>query len=295
MKRVNTVVGATGLVGSAICRLLAAAGKPVRAMTRPTSDPAKVEGLRKLGAEIVQGDLKDRASLLEVCKGTETLFTTASSTLSRQPGDSLQTVDHEGQLALLEAAKAAGVRHVVLVSFHAMQGDFPLQAAKRSVEERLVQSGMTFTILQPSYFTEVWLSPALGFDVANAKARLFGTGEGRLNWISFEDVARFAVGALDNPRAHNAVLELGGEQALSQLDIIRKFEERSGKKFQVEQVPEQALREQTQSGEDPMQRSFAGLMLNVALGYRLDPKPALQAIPLRPKSIEEFVAHALSA
>jgi len=64
------VVGATGLVGRQICRLLAASGKPTRAMVRATSDQAKVDELKSLGADVVslgadvvQGDLRDPKSL----------------------------------------------------------------------------------------------------------------------------------------------------------------------------------------------------------------------------------------
>ena len=52
--------------------------------------------------------------------------------------------------------------------------EFPLQSAKRDVEQHLRESGMNYTILQPSFFMEVWLSPALGFDAANATAQIYG-------------------------------------------------------------------------------------------------------------------------
>lgn len=57
------VVGATGLLGSDICKLLIEQGRSVRALVRATSDPAKVENLRTLGVEILQGDVRDLASL----------------------------------------------------------------------------------------------------------------------------------------------------------------------------------------------------------------------------------------
>jgi NADH dehydrogenase len=69
------------------------------------------------------------------------LITTASSTLSRQDGDSIETVDRQGQLDLIDAAEAAGVRRVVLISFPPVALDFPLQTAKREVEARLQRSG----------------------------------------------------------------------------------------------------------------------------------------------------------
>ena len=52
------------------------------------------------------------------------------------------------------------------------------------------------TVLQPSCFMEVWLSPALGFDPVRGAAMICGTGQNRVSWISGRDVARFAVAAL---------------------------------------------------------------------------------------------------
>ncbi|WNG37820.1 SDR family oxidoreductase [Archangium violaceum] len=295
MRHVTTVVGATGLLGSAICEQLAATGVPVRALVRPTSEPAKVERLTRAGVEPRRGDLKDPASLEAACEGAQAVISTASSTLSRQEGDSIQSVDLNGQRALVKAAQRAGVEHFVFISFAPLQGRFPLQDAKRAVEEALMGSGLPrYTILQPTYFTEVWLSPALGFDYRNARARIFGTGHGRLNWISVEDVARFSVRALTSPRAWNRVLELGGEEALSQLDVVRLFEQASGRTWTLEHMSEQELREQSLGASDPLQRSFATLMLNVALGAPIDPRPAMEALSLRPSRLRDYVARVVA-
>ncbi len=58
------VVGATGHLGGEICRRLAARGLPVRGLVRPTSAPEAVSALRAIGAELIEGDLRDPASLL---------------------------------------------------------------------------------------------------------------------------------------------------------------------------------------------------------------------------------------
>src|SRR5689334_15901881 len=121
------IVGATGLLGGEIVSLLRARGSRVRALVRPTADPARLAWLRDRGADLVTGDLKDRASLDAACRGVDAVLTTASSTLSRQPGDSIATVDRRGQLDLIEAAEAAGVRHCVYVSFPPVALEFPLQ------------------------------------------------------------------------------------------------------------------------------------------------------------------------
>jgi uncharacterized protein YbjT (DUF2867 family) len=295
MKRPTLVVGATGLLGGEICQRLSSRGHPVRALVRPTSNPARLSLLEQGGVECVQGDLKDHTSLEAACAGAREVISTASCTLSRQPGDSIRTVDLEGQLSLVEAARKAGVEHFVFVSFAPLQEDLPLQDAKRAVERRLVGSGMTFTILRPTHFMEVWLSPALGLDYLHAKARLYGTGRAPLHWISMEDVARFAIGALESPRARDAILELGGEEALSQIDVVHEFEKQGGRAFELSYVSERELREQLVASTDPLQRSFAGLILKVALGEQLDPRPALQAIPLRLRRVRDYVRQLLAS
>jgi uncharacterized protein YbjT (DUF2867 family) len=273
------VAGATGLLGGEICRLLAQRGHPVRALVRGTSNPERVARLQSIGAEQVRGDLKDRSSLDAACRGASAVISTASSTVTRQEGDSIESVDRQGQLSLIDAARAAGVKQFILVSFPSVDTDFPLQTAKRDVEERLRKSGMSYTILRPTFFTEVWLSPALGFDALNGKAQIYGGGQNKISWISFQDVAQFAVSALDNPRTRNAVVELGGPEALSPLEVVRLAEQVTRKRFDVQHVPEEALRAQYSSATDPLQQSFAALMLLYAHGTTIDMTGTLPAFP----------------
>ena len=273
------VVGATGLLGGEICRLLTQRGNRVRALVRGTSSADRVARLKSVGAEQVRGDLKDRRSLDAACRGVSAVISTASSTVSRQEGDSIESVDRLGQLGLIDAAAAAGVTRFILVSFPSVDVDFPLQSAKRAVEERLRRSGMTFTILRPTFFAEVWLSPALGFDAPNATAQIYGGGQNQISWISFQDVAQFAVAALDNAQARNAVIGLGGPEALSPLDVVRLAEQVTRKRFAVQHVPEEALRAQYAAATDPLQQSFAALMLYYARGDVIDMKATLRAFP----------------
>lgn len=191
-------------------------------------------------------------------RGVERVWVFQPSTLSRQPGDSIETVDQTGQTNLVDAAERAGVSRFVLISFPQMSLDFPLQ---------------------PTFFTEVWLSPALGFDAANATAQIYGSGQNRISWISFRDVAAFAVAALDNPRAANAVIKLGGPEALSPLEVVQLAERSVGKPIAVQHVPEDALRGQFQSATDSVQKSFAALMLSYAAGDVIEMADTLRAFP----------------
>jgi uncharacterized protein YbjT (DUF2867 family) len=292
----NLVVGATGLVGGEACRRLAAEGRPVRALVRAASDPAKVEALRGYGAEIVEGDVCDPATLEAACQGVTAVIATASSMpFSYQPGENdIQTVDLDGVTCLIDAAWAAGAQRFVYISF-TMDNDFPLRNAKRSVERSLKESGLTYTILRSGYFMQVWLSPAVGFEPANAKAQIYGSGENPLSLISFPDVAEFAVASLDNPAARNATLEIGGPEALSQLQVVQVFEELGGRHFEVQHVPEEALAEQQEAATDPMQASFAGLMRWYAQGDPIDMQETLRAFPIDLTSVRDYASGALAA
>jgi uncharacterized protein YbjT (DUF2867 family) len=290
------VVGATGFLGGEICRRLAANGQPVRALVRATSDPAAVERLRALGIETVQGDLRDRGSLEAACRGASAVVSTATTTRVRQPGDSIEATDEAGQLNVVSAAGAAGVERVVYVSYSRnIEGDDPLTRAKRTVERRLRDSGMAFTILRPSYYMEVWLSPGLGFDIARRKVTVYGSGENKISWISLGNVAEFAVQALRDSSAADATIELGGPDALSPLEVVRIFEEIAGAPFEVQHVPEEALRSQQASATDSLQQAFAALMLNYARGDEIPMEETLRRYPVRLTSVRDYARGVLTA
>ena len=285
------VIGATGRLGSEICRRLTAAGKPVRALVRATSDQAKVDALKSHGVELAQGNLRDRASLDAACRGVEAVISTVSAMpASYDPvGNNIQNVDIEGVSSLIAAARAAGVGRFVYTSFTGgIDLDFPLRNAKRTVEGRLKESGLTYTILRPSYFMESWLGPMVGFDYPNAKAQIYGQGENPISWISVGDVAQFAAESLDNPAARNATLELGGPEALSPRQVVHIFEEIGGRPFEVAYVPVEALQEQRKAAPDGMQASFVALMLCYAQGDAIDMRSTLKAFPLKLKSVEDY-------
>jgi uncharacterized protein YbjT (DUF2867 family) len=280
-----------------ICRRLGSAGQRFSAMVRSTSNPAKKDVLRKLGGELVEGDLKNRGSLDRACAGATAVITTATAILSQQQEDTFETVDSHGQMQLIDAARVAKVGHFIFVSVSGnllKHGDNPLLAAKQAVENHLRQSGLIYTILRPTSFTEIWLSPHLGFDFANAKATIYGSGENKISYISLHNVADFAVASLSTPAAQNAVLELGGPETLSQLEVVRIFEDFSGRTFEKQFVLEEALHTRKAAATNPVERTFADLTLAAARGDRIDTGETFQKFSVRPRSVREHakaVAH----
>lgn len=293
----NLVVGATGMVGGEVCRLLAARGKPVRALVRVTSDPAKVDALKKLGASVVLGDLRAPETLRAACQGVSAVITTASSMpFTYRPGENTpQTTDKDGYLSLIDAARQAAVGRFIYTSFPPMLPAFPLQDAKRAVEDRLRGSGLEYTILQPTMFSEVWLSPAVGFDYPNRKATIYGLGVKPMHWISYQDVALYAAGSLDNPAARNATLPLGGPEALNPLEVVKIFEEAGGRHFEVQHVPVEALEGQYAAATDPMQKSFAAMMIAYAAGQPVEVTEAVKSFSLKLRPVREYAQHVVGA
>lgn len=228
----NLVVGSTGLLGGAIANMLFARAFPVRVLTR--------SGATELaGAEAVRGDLKDRASLDAACAGVTTVITTANSA-QRGGDDNVSTVDLEGNEALIDAAKKAGVSQFIFVSAAAVDeaSPVPLFAAKARAERHLRNSGMNWTVIAPHVFMDVWFPMIIGSALASGKPiPLVAGGKSRHSFIAVQDVAAFAVASAGNPAAMNRRLVLGGPEALSWTDIVAKASEIAGRPLETESIP----------------------------------------------------------
>jgi NADH dehydrogenase len=225
------VVGATGSLGGRMARSLLAQGRPVRILARNNPISAElakqgrantVESLVAAGAQAVHGDLKDRASLNAAAAGVDTVITTATAT-QRGGDDTVPAVDLQGTLNLIEAAKAAGVKRFIYTSAYgsAPGHPVPLFNVKGACEAALEGSGLAYTILWPAVFMEVWIGMVVGIPLmAQQPITLIGQGDHRHNLVSEADVAAFGVAAVDNPRAANQRIAIGGPASYSWTDIV---------------------------------------------------------------------------
>lgn len=281
------VAGSTGALGSEVVKLLCERGEAVRGLVRSTSAPEKVARLRALGAETVTGDLKDRASLDIACKGARTVISTVTIITTAHEGDSFEATDLQGNESLIDAAKSAGAEHFVFVSFDGSQfPDSPLTAAKREVEQHLKSSGLAYTILQPMLFMEIWLGPQLFGDLSTGQVKVYGSGNGRIPYVSSADVAQVAATAALTPSARNKTITFGGPDAPTQHDVVKVFEKAVGRPLTATEVPEQALEAQWKAAENPFEKTFSGLMLGVS---RLDQDTVSnEHLPSRRTTVQEF-------
>ena len=261
------VAGSTGVLGFEICRRLRERGQSVRALVRASSAPERVSALQALGCELVTCDLKNPGSLAPACAGADVIISTVTAITTAKEGDSFAATDGAGNINLVDAARAAGAKQFIFVSFDRNgMPDSPLVAAKRAVDEHLTRSGLAYTILHPPLFMESWLGPMLFADTAAGTATVYGGRDVRFRYVAVADVAEVVVRCVDHPAARNAVIPFGGPEALTQREALERFEEAFAKPFTVTELPEEALEARWKAAPEPFSQSFAGLMLGVARG-----------------------------
>ncbi len=289
------VAGATGALGFEICRRLRARKVPVCAIVRPISPGARIADLEDLGVEFRPGDLTNPGSLLAACEGASVVISAVTGAALRGAGDSIHAVDRDGQIAFADASQRAGARHMITISASGSIADAaPLIAAKRAVERHLHEIELDHTNLRAGFLMDFWLGPAGGFDVAAGSVQVLGCGDRPVSWIAREDIAAIAVLAALNPAPGGATYELGGPQALSQLDVVRMAEDITGRPIAVAFVPEQSLRHTSEQATAPVEKSVAELMLHVAGGAVVDMTPTLERFPIQQTYVRDYLWRSLN-
>jgi uncharacterized protein YbjT (DUF2867 family) len=264
------VVGSTGTLGSLAAQAARAAGHSVVAMVRDRRSAA-AQRLQAAGVRLRVADLKEASQLDMAVRGISTVIITATATLSRREGDSLEAVDGHGLQDLITASIQNGVHHVVFVSFsRGIDADTPLARFKRAAERRLESCGLQYTILLPSYFPEKFLTPLVGFDVHAGRVRIYGDGDRPIRYIATADVARVAALCAAEPRGRGAI-PMGGPEAYSQLEVVELVErathrDAGGGRLTLDYLPLEQIERALTSTADPLKQSYLGLYRGLALG-----------------------------
>ena len=211
------VIGASGTIGRATVRALLRGGHEVVCFLRARSGFDFNHGADNLaalwpGAVVRMGSVTDPESLARDGFCAERFDALVSCLASRTgaPGDAW-AIDHLAQVCVLDAAKAAGVSQVVLLSAICVQKPLlAFQHAKLAFEKVLMASGLTYSIVRPTAFFK-----SLSGQVERVKSGkpflVFGNGElTACKPISDDDLGNYIAGCLEDKSRHNRILPVGG-------------------------------------------------------------------------------------
>jgi uncharacterized protein YbjT (DUF2867 family) len=232
------VVGATGTLGRQIARRALDEGKQVRCLVR---SPKKAAFLKEWGAELVQGNLCNPESLAAALVGVTEVIDAATARATDSL--SIRTVDWDGKLNLIKAAKAANVSRFIFISILDAEKypTVPLMDIKHCTEKFLAESGLNYTILRPCGFLQGLIGQYAIPILENQS--VWVTGEAAPTaYMDTQDIAKFAVRALDVPAAENKSLPVVGGRAWGAYEIIRLCERLSSKEAKVSRLPLGLLR-----------------------------------------------------
>ncbi|MGI8826564.1 MAG: SDR family oxidoreductase [Chloroflexota bacterium] len=221
------IAGGTGTLGTHVVRLLAARGFHVRVLTR---DSSRAQHLEDELVEIALGDVRDPDAVARAMAGADTVISAIHG--FGDAGDyNPRTVDYEGNTVLIQAARAAGVQHFILVSVQGAAADHPIELfrMKYLAEQELNGSGIPWTILRPTAFMETWADVVAKPLLETGKTRLFGRGLNPINFVSAWDVARFIEMTVIDASLRGKVLEVGGPKNLTMREFVRTFETVTGR------------------------------------------------------------------
>ena len=230
-------VGSTGRLGKMVVNELISKKFKVRCLVRNSSKTSLIE---KTGVEIIFTDFKDKELLNRAFKGVDTVISTFSTNIAKQPeAKGLWSNDYRINLELIKNAKKYGVRKFIFTSYWGLAkfGAFEHGMIKKMIEDLLIISGLDYTVLRiTSLATD--MSLLLG---SSLKKRGFAPVMmkrlERISPILLEDLSFCITDAIHNPKASNNIIEVAGKEEYTFLELQDLFSEAIGKDIRLIFVP----------------------------------------------------------
>jgi uncharacterized protein YbjT (DUF2867 family) len=225
------VAGASGFVGSPLCRALVDRGHEVRAMTRRPDDYSGA-------GQVTFGDVADPATLGPAMAGVEVAFYLVHSLASADFEDR----DARAALAFGEAARDAGVAQIVYVGGLGRDGDglSPHLRSRREVEHLLARAGVPVTTLRAAVVVG---HGGISWEITrqlvdHLPVMLTPTWVDTLTQpIALDDIVRYLVGVLGEPQALGRTFDVGGPDVLRYFDMMQRVAALRGKNLRRLRVP----------------------------------------------------------
>lgn len=281
------VTGAAGKTGRAVVRALVARGAVVRALVHRRE---QIEAVRALGArDVAAGDMRDGADVARAMAGMRAVYHICPNV---HPDE--VTI---GQVAI-DAARESGVQRFVYHSvLHPQVEAMPHHWRKMRVEERLFESGLDYTILQPAAYMQNVL--AQWDNVVQRRIYVVPYGvETRLGMVDLEDVAEAAARVLTEPGHAGATYELAGPEALAQTEVAEILGRQLEHDVTAQQVPLETWAQQARAA------GMGGYQVEALLqmfryydrhGFWGSPRVLGWLLGRAPAAFEAFVAQAVAA
>jgi len=227
------IVGGTGTLGRQIVLQALTKGYPVKCLVR---NFRKANFLKEWGAELIYGDLSIPETIPPCFQGITAVVDASTSRPSDL--DIVKTVDWDGKLALIEAAKAAKVKRFIFCSTQNLDqfSNIPLMKMKQGIEIKLKEAKIPYTIFRLTGFyqglIEQYAIPIL------ENLPIWVTNENTcVSYMDTQDIAKFCLKALQLPATENKTFFLGGPKGWVSSEIINLCEQLAGQSAKVNQIP----------------------------------------------------------
>ena len=227
------VVGGTGTLGRQIVLQALTKGYPVKCLVR---NFRKANFLKEWGAELIYGDLSIPETIPSCFQGITAIIDASTSRPSDL--DIVKTIDWDGKLALIEAAKAAKVKRFIFCSTQNLDkfSNIPLMKMKQGIEIKLKEAQIPYTIFRLTGFyqglIEQYAIPIL------ENLPIWVTNENTcVSYIDTQDIAKFCLKALQLPKTANKIFFLGGPKGWVSSEIINLCEQLAGQSARINQIP----------------------------------------------------------
>lgn len=266
--RLILVTGATGKQGGAAARHLLQRGYGVRALTRDPEQPA-ARDLAHQGADVVQGDMDDRASLdraLEGAYGAYSVQNFWETGYDREVEQGVRVAD---------AARAAGVEHFVYSSVGSAHRNTGLShfESKWQIENHIRGSGLPHTILRPVWFMENW-EGFRSYVLAGTLALPLDP-DTNFQQIAVDDVGAYAALAFDDRDEWlGREVDIAGDESTTS-QVVETFTRVVGRPVEYSQMSWDDYREMAGEEYHDMFRWFQDVGYDVDLAARRRERPEL--------------------
>lgn len=269
------VLGATGTVGSALVRELAARDAPLRVMLRSLGRMPFPPG-----TQIVTGDLADPGSLAPAFHGVERLF------LLTPPVEAMVSL----QTAALEAARRAGVRQVVKLSMVGSDEDAPTSLGRwHAATNAAVRKFPSWTILAPHSFMQNTLAFA---PAVRAEGRFYTpAGKATIPMVDARDVAAVAAECLTCDDFGGETYVLTGPEAIDYDRVAHEIGDAIGRQVTFVDVPPEAGRQGMLDAGYPawLAEDLVTMLAQCARGEGIELSHAVRSVAgLVPRSYRTF-------